>query len=83
MAAASKQRAQGGGRTANSEPRQQVFRDFAGCNFELSPRDFTLGRKTIEDQEQSDLQMNYVVIQDNAGISSNKTIETRNNLERR
>ena len=76
--ASSKKRAQGGGRIANSEPRQQVFRDFAGCNFNLSPRDFTLGKEV--DQEQSDLQMNYVVIQDNAGITSNKTIETRNNL---
>lgn len=73
-----KKRAQGGGRTSNSEPRQQVFRDFGGCNFELSPRDFTLGKDM--DQEQSDLQMNYVVIQNNAGITSNKTIETRNNI---
>ena len=74
----SKQRAQGGGRKSNSEPRQQVFRDFGGCNFELSPHDFTLGEFS---DVQSDLQMNYVVIQNNAGISSNKTIETRNNLE--
>ena len=73
-----KQRSQGGGRKANSEPRQQVFRDFGGCNFQLSPRDFTLGKDV--DQEQSDLQMNYVVIQNNASISANKTIETRNNL---
>lgn len=77
--ASTKQRAQGGGRKANSEPRQQVFRDFGGCNFELSPRDFTLGKDV--DQEQSDLQMNYVVIQNNAGMTTNKTIETRNNLE--
>ena len=74
----SKQRSQGGGRKSNSEPRQQVFRDFAGCNFELSPRDFTLGKDNL--QEQSDLQMNYVVIQNNAGMCSNKTIETRNNF---
>lgn len=73
-----KQRSQGGGRKANSEPRQQVFRDFGGCNFQLSPRDFTLGKDV--DQEQSDLQMNYVVIQNNAAIAANKTIETRNNL---
>ena len=73
-----KKRAQGGGRTSNSEPRQQVFRDFGGCNFELSPRDFTLGKEV--DQEQSDLQMNYVVVQNNACITSNRTIETRNNL---
>lgn len=74
----SKPRSQGGGRKSNSEPRQQVFRDFSGCNFELSPRDFTLGKDVH--QEQSDLQMNYVVVQNNAGIASNKTIETRNNL---
>lgn len=74
----SKQRAQGGGRKANSEPRLQVFKEFGGCNFELSPRSFSLGKSV--DQEQSDLQMNYVVIQNNAGISANQTIETRNNL---
>ena len=78
MASSTKKRSQGGGRTANSEPRQQVFRDFGGCNFELSPRDFTLGKDV--DQEQSDLQMNYVVVQNNAKIASNKTIETRNNI---
>lgn len=73
-----KQRSQGGGRKSNSEPRQQVFRDFGGCNFELSPHAFTLGKAL--DQEQSDLQMNYVVVQNNAKITSNKTIETRNNI---
>lgn len=72
-------RAQGAGRTANSEPRLQVFRDFAGCNFQYSPHDFTLGVDTDRD-EQSDLQMNYVVIQNNASVISNKTIETRNKL---
>lgn len=79
MPSSSKPRAQGGGRKSNSEPRQQVFRDFGGCNFELSPRDFSLGR---DYPEQSDLQMNYVVVQNNAGIVSNKTIETRNNISR-
>ena len=72
-----KQRAQGGGRTSNSEPRVQVFKEFAGCNFQLSPRSFTLGQ---EDDEQSDLQMNYVVIQNNAQVTDNKTIEPRNNI---
>lgn len=74
----SKKRAQGGGRTPNSEPRQQVFKEFAGCNFQLSPRDFTLGDDVAA--EQSDLQMNYVVVQNNAHIADNKTIETRNNI---
>lgn len=72
-------RAQGAGRTANSEPRLQVFRDFAGCNFQYSPHDFTLGVDADRD-EQSDLQMNYVVIQNNVSVTSNKTIETRNKL---
>lgn len=79
MAASSKQRSQGGGRTSNSEPRLQVFRDFAGCNFQESPNSFTLGIEPDSD-EQSDLQMNYVVVQNNASIASNKTIETRNNI---
>ena len=39
--ASSKQRSQGGGRKANSEPRLQVFKEFGGCNFELSPREFS------------------------------------------
>lgn len=78
MASSTKPRAQGGGRRSNSEPRQQVFKEFGGCNFQLSPRDFMLGKESH--QEQSDLQMNYVVIQNNACIAANKTIETRNNL---
>lgn len=76
--AAKKPAAAGAGRKSNSEPKVQVFKEFGGCNFELSPRDFTLG-KTV-DQEQSDLQMNYVVVQNNIGVTSNKTLETRNNL---
>ena len=81
MATSTKPRSQGGGRKANSEPRQQVFKEFNGCNFELSPRSFSLGKPANMPQEQADLQMNYVVIQNNAGITTNKTIETRNNLE--
>lgn len=78
MAQSSKKRSQGGGRVPNSEPRVQVFRDFGGCNFNLSPREFTLGKNDYPDQ--SDLMMNYVVVQNNAGVTSNKTVETRNNL---
>lgn len=74
-----KQRAQGGGRTPNSEPRVQVFRDFNGCNFQESPRSFTLG-KDLAQKEQADLAMNYVVIQNNVSVVSNKTMETRNNI---
>lgn len=73
----SKKRSQGGGRKANSEPRAQVFRDFAGCNFQVSPREFSLGH---DQEEQSDLQMNYVVIQNNVVVSGNKTLETRSNI---
>lgn len=79
MPSNTKQRSQGGGRTSNSEPRLQVFKDFAGCNFQESPRSFTLGIDN-DKEEQSDLQMNYVVIQNNAAIASNKTISTRSNL---
>lgn len=74
----SKKKSQGGGRTRNSEPRIQLFKEFGGCNFQLSPRSFSLGKDVP--QEQSDLMMNYVVIQNNAKVSANKTIETRNNL---
>lgn len=76
----SKQRSQGGGRTANSEPRLQVFSQFSGCNFELSPRSFTLG--IDEDDMQSDLAMNYVAIQNNVSVESNKTLQTRNKIEK-
>ncbi len=69
----SKKRSQGGGRTSNSEPRIQVFKQFGGCNFNDSPRDFDL---EYDGQEQSDLQMNYVVIQNNVEISDNQTLET-------
>lgn len=74
-----KQQSQGTGRKASSEPRIQTFRDFGGCNFELSPHQFTLGMD--HDEEQSDIQMNFVVVQNNAGIASNKTIETRENIK--
>lgn len=74
----SKQRASGGGRTSNSEPRVQTFTQFGGCNFQLSPKDFKYSDPT--DDAQSDLQMNFVVIQNNANLSPNKTIETRQPL---
>jgi len=73
----SKKRAQGGGRTSNSEPRLQVFKQFGGCNFEESPREFDL-EVHERGPEQADLQMNYVVVQNNALVTTAKTIETRN-----
>ena len=80
MAKKTNKRSQGGGRTANTEPRYQVFSGFGGCNFELSPNEFDL-LPEVYDVEQTDLQMNYVVIQNNAKITSNKTIETRPETE--
>lgn len=76
----SKKRAQGGGRTPNSEPRQQVFSQFSGCNFQLSPLGFESDYYYNEESHQSDLMMNYVAIQNNAAIVDNRTIETRNNI---
>lgn len=85
-----KKRASGGGRTANTEPRMQIFRQFGGINIQLSPRDFVydLGREAHESREaydrrpsQTDLMMNQVVIQNNARITPNFTIETRQNLK--
>lgn len=75
MASKKKQPSQGQGRTNNSEPRMQVFKGFQGCNFELSPKEFTLGQP--QDGAQSDLQMNYVAIQNNIDVESNLTLSTR------
>jgi len=69
-------RAQGGGRTPNSEPRIQVFKEFAGINFENASKSY-LGSGG---SDQTDLQMNYVYIQNNVAVASNKTLETRDDL---
>lgn len=71
-----------GGRTASSDPKLQVFKGFTGCNFELSPTDMTHVSPALDDvnDRQSDLQMTYVVVQDNVTTTSNQTFETRNNL---
>lgn len=77
-------RAQGGGRTANSEPRLQVFRDFNGLNFEHGGR-FVGGvdvDSPITADDQTDLQMNYVFLQNNVATVSNKTMETRDDIVR-
>lgn len=80
----SKQRSQGGGRKSNSEPRLQVFSQFAGCNFQLSPSDYVNGftEKKDNDSDQSDLQMNYMVVQNNVKVSDNKTLESRQPIEK-
>lgn len=76
-------RAQGGGRSPNSEPKLQVFRDFGGMNFELANR---LGGSVSIDQarndpgDQTDLQMNFMFLQNNVDTVSNKTLETRDDI---
>lgn len=69
------------GRPAFSEPRVQVFTKFGGCNFQLSPREFDLTFADAGDEpEQTDLFSNLMVIQNNAAVTPNQTIETRQNL---
>lgn len=69
-------RAQGGGRTPNSEPRIQVFRDFNGLSFEHA------GDIDVREgpENQTDLQMNYMFLQNNVSVASNKTLETRDEI---
>lgn len=67
------------GAPPRSEPRIQVFQKFGGCNFQMSPRDFDYTHEDSFDAEpeQSDLMPNLMVVQNNAAITSNMTIETR------
>lgn len=76
----SKKKQMGGatGKPPMTEPRVQVFSMFGGCNFQLSPRDFAY--EESDEHEQSDLMPNLMVIQNNALITSNQTIQTRQNL---
>lgn len=72
----------GGGRTANSEPRLQVFKDFGGVNFENAsqfPSGVDIDTKR-NDGDQTDLQMNYVFLQNNVMVASNKTLQTRDEI---
>lgn len=75
-------RAQGGGRTPNSEPKLQVFKDFNGVNFENASWNGKVTDPTPinGDEAQTDLQMNYVYLQNNVSVASNKTLETRDNI---
>jgi len=76
-------RAQGGGRTPNSEPRLQVFRDFSGLNFEHSGQMnpvVVVDGKMDDSRDQTDLQMNYTFLQNNVSVASNKTLETRDDI---
>lgn len=74
----SKQRAQGAGRTANSEPRVQVFKSFNGMDFEHSPRD-VLSSYWSEDPDQNDLMMTKTALQSNVCIPNNMTLESTPN----
>lgn len=79
----SQKRAQGGGRTANSEPRLQVFRDFNGIDFGNANRlqnNVTVSEERTDPGDQTDLQMNYLFLQNNAAVTRNKTIEVRDEL---
>lgn len=77
MATAKKKPAAGAGRVSSSEPRVQVFTKFAGCNFELSPRDafFNMDYNYYQQKDQTDLAQNYMVVQHNAQVDSNGSIE--------
>jgi hypothetical protein len=74
-----KQPAAGGGRTLNTEPRQQLFSQFTGCNLQVSPREFSY--EPIDTPEQTDLMMTYVVIQNNVSVTPNKTLKTRDPIK--
>ena len=79
----SNRRAQGGGRTANSEPKLQVFRDFAGMNFQHANRlsgGVTVDVAREDPGDQTDLQMNYTFLQNNVAVAANKTLETRDDI---
>ena len=82
----SQKRAQGAGRVANSEPRLQVFRDFNGLNFQHSTlytpaEDASVDTKRDGPGDQTDLQMNFVFLQNNVEVASNKTLESRQDLQ--
>lgn len=72
-----------GGRPGAQEPRVQVFGKFGGCNFQLSPRDFDYiyDDGTDHGEEQTDLMPNLMVIQNNAAVAPNFTIQTRQSLK--
>lgn len=81
----SKKRAQGAGPVANTEPRILVYKQFGGCNFQQSPGDFEYffddDGGNDDQPSQTDLMMNLVVVQNNASITPNFTIETRQNIK--
>lgn len=73
-------RAQGAGRPANSEPKIQLFKDFSGVNFEHALMEASSGIDSRQLPTQTDLQMNYLYLQNNVATASNKTLETRDDI---
>lgn len=73
-----KQPSTGQGKTPNSEPKVQVFSKFQGCNFQMASRQFDSWEG---ENDQTDLEMTYVVLQNNACVTPNQTIESRQNIE--
>lgn len=83
MRARAKRPAAGAGRPKNSEPQVQVFSKFAGCNFQMATQEFDYIFNTeLQDKEgvQGDLPGSLMVLQNNAYITPNNTIETRPNF---
>lgn len=82
MATKSKQQpSQGGGRTANAEPRIQDFKAFQGINIELSPYgDYNYEEQSEKLAEQSDLQQTFFSVLNNAEIKSNGSIQNRERI---
>lgn len=69
--------AKGQGRKPSSEPKVQVFDKWAGMNIHLSPDNFEY--QTAE-ADQSDLQMNFLVVENNVLVQDNGTLEAREPL---
>ncbi|WP_299314384.1 hypothetical protein [uncultured Halomonas sp.] len=69
------------GRPAFSEPRMQVFSQFAGANFRLANRDVDNLLEEAEDA-QTDLMPMFMAIQNNAHIAPMGGIETRRNIRK-
>lgn len=73
---------QSAGRKSNSTPKVQTFTKFSGMNIQLSPRDFQydVPENWRNADDQTDLMMNYVVIQNNVDTAANGSFETRQNF---
>jgi hypothetical protein len=60
-----------------------VFRDFGGINFENANRvegGVSVDAERDDQGDQTDLQMNYMFLQNNVSVASNKTLETRDDI---